>query len=81
MMDFDALFEPVTQINEVLLDLSRISVRLEMLVNKSELLVLDIDPDNERLSLGVKQLEDDPWDTIAQRYPVGSKIKGPIAMS
>lgn len=44
-----------------------------------EAVVLDIDADNERLSLGVKQLEEDPWETIAQRYPVGSKINGKIS--
>jgi small subunit ribosomal protein S1 len=44
-----------------------------------EAIVLDIDVDNERLSLGVKQLEDDPWETIAQRYPVGSKISGSVS--
>ncbi len=43
-----------------------------------EAVVLDIDADNERLSLGLKQLSTDPWDTIPQRYPVGSKIKGKI---
>lgn len=41
-----------------------------------EAVVLDIDAENERLSLGIKQLTQDPWDTIAQRYPVGSKVKG-----
>jgi len=40
--------------------------------------VLDIDVTNERLSLGIKQLDEDPWDTIAQRYPVGSRVKGKI---
>ncbi|MDC0358935.1 30S ribosomal protein S1 [Oligoflexia bacterium] len=44
-----------------------------------EAIVLDIDVDNERLSLGVKQLDDDPWDTIAQRYPVGSKVHGKVS--
>ncbi|NLF25816.1 MAG: 30S ribosomal protein S1 [Deltaproteobacteria bacterium] len=43
-----------------------------------EALVLDIDIENERLSLGIKQLDSDPWDTIVQRYPVGSKVKGHI---
>jgi small subunit ribosomal protein S1 len=43
-----------------------------------EAVILDIDVQNERLSLGVKQLETDPWDTIAQRYPVGSKVRGKI---
>jgi small subunit ribosomal protein S1 len=43
-----------------------------------EAMVLDIDIPNERLSLGVKQLEADPWDSIAQRYPAGVKIKGAI---
>jgi len=41
--------------------------------------VLNIDAQNERLSLGIKQLGDNPWDAIAQRYPVGSKITGEIS--
>lgn len=44
-----------------------------------EAIVLDVDVDNERLSLGVKQLTDDPWETISQRYPVGSKVKGVVS--
>jgi small subunit ribosomal protein S1 len=44
-----------------------------------EAVVLDIDAENERLSLGVKQLQSDPWETIAQRYPVGAKVKGKIS--
>ncbi|MCB0328528.1 MAG: 30S ribosomal protein S1 [Bdellovibrionales bacterium] len=44
-----------------------------------EAVVLEVDVDNERLSLGIKQLETDPWDTIAQRYPVGVKIKGKVS--
>ena len=43
-----------------------------------EALVLDVDTDNERLSLGVKQLSEDPWEEIIHRYPVGSKVKGKI---
>lgn len=40
--------------------------------------VLDIDKGNERFSLGIKQLEDDPWETVAERYPIGTEINGPI---
>ncbi len=43
-----------------------------------EAVVLDIDVANERLSLGIKQLSTDPWDTIPQRYPNGAKVKGKI---
>ena len=43
-----------------------------------EAMVLDIDVGNERLSLGIKQLSEDPWETIAQRHPVGTKIKGAV---
>ena len=43
-----------------------------------EAVILDIDVDNERLSLGIKQLTQDPWETIPQRYPVGSKVKGTV---
>ncbi|MFZ0945373.1 MAG: 30S ribosomal protein S1 [Syntrophobacteraceae bacterium] len=41
-------------------------------------IVLNIDKDNERFSLGIKQLESDPWESIPQRYPMGSVVSGPI---
>jgi small subunit ribosomal protein S1 len=41
--------------------------------------VLGVDVQNERFSLGVKQLATDPWQLIAQKYAVGSKVKGEVA--
>jgi small subunit ribosomal protein S1 len=41
-------------------------------------IVLEIDKENERFSLGVKQIQSDPWDTVAQRYEVGKKINGTV---
>jgi small subunit ribosomal protein S1 len=41
-------------------------------------IVLHIDQDNERFSLGIKQLEPDPWDSIPARYPVGSRVTGRV---
>jgi predicted RNA-binding protein with RPS1 domain len=41
-------------------------------------IVLNIDKDNERFSLGIKQLQKDPWETIPERYAVGDKITGTI---
>ena len=41
-------------------------------------IVLNIDKDNERFSLGIKQLESDPWESIPQRYPISSVVSGPI---
>lgn len=43
-----------------------------------EAIVLEIDPDNERLSLGVKQLSPDVWEQVPQRYPTGARVKGRI---
>ncbi|MCR4287557.1 MAG: 30S ribosomal protein S1 [Deltaproteobacteria bacterium] len=40
--------------------------------------VLDVDPQAKRISLGMKQLESNPWDTAAQRYPKGTRIKGVV---
>ncbi|MFP4159503.1 MAG: 30S ribosomal protein S1 [Desulfobacterales bacterium] len=40
--------------------------------------VLDIDKSNERFSLGIKQLHDDPWKTVGERYPVGTDINGTV---
>ena len=45
---------------------------------KLAVVVLTYDQDKERVSLGVKQLTEDPWAQIIQRYPVGTKITGPI---
>ena len=41
-------------------------------------IVLDIDKNNERFSLGIKQLQPDPWDTVGERYEVGKEITGTI---
>ncbi len=43
-----------------------------------EAVVLNIDVENERFSLGIKQLLQDPWDTLAERMPVGSKVAGKV---
>ena len=45
---------------------------------EAQAIVLNIDKDNERFSLGIKQLESDPWESIPQRYPMGSIVSGPI---
>jgi len=38
--------------------------------------ILSLDKDNKKLSLGIKQLEPDPWLNLMQKYPVGSRHKG-----
>ena len=43
-----------------------------------EVLILSYDAVSEKVSLGVKQLESDPWTTLAQKYQVGDKVKGKI---
>jgi small subunit ribosomal protein S1 len=41
-------------------------------------IVLHIDQENERFSLGVKQLEADPWESIPLRYPIGTRVTGRV---
>jgi small subunit ribosomal protein S1 len=43
-----------------------------------EVVILNIDPDNKRISLGLKQLQDDPWLSIAETHPVGMELDGHI---
>jgi small subunit ribosomal protein S1 len=43
-----------------------------------EAVVLDIKPNNRRISLGMKQVAPNPWDVIAEKYPVGTIIEGKI---
>jgi small subunit ribosomal protein S1 len=40
--------------------------------------VLAVDPAAKRISLGVRQVGPNPWDTIGQRYPVGSQVEGKV---
>lgn len=43
-----------------------------------ESVILDIKPRDRRVSLGIKQLEDDPWTTVESRYSVGSVVEGRV---
>jgi small subunit ribosomal protein S1 len=40
--------------------------------------VLKFDKERERISLGLKQLNPDPWETVAERYPPGSRVIGRV---
>jgi small subunit ribosomal protein S1 len=44
-----------------------------------EAVVIDIDKNAQRISLGLKQLEDDPWKAIESRYKIGDLVKGKIS--
>jgi small subunit ribosomal protein S1 len=43
-----------------------------------ESVVLDVKPRERRVSLGIKQLEADPWTTVADRYAIGSVVEGRV---
>ncbi len=43
-----------------------------------EVQVLDINKDKERVSLGLKQMQSNPWDKIEERFPVGQKVSGKV---
>ena len=40
--------------------------------------IIKFNPETQRISLGMKQLQDDPWNSIDEKYPIGSKTKGRI---
>jgi small subunit ribosomal protein S1 len=44
-----------------------------------EAVILGIDEQNKRVSLGIKQLTPDPWATIEHSYPVGSTVEGEVS--
>jgi small subunit ribosomal protein S1 len=46
-----------------------------------EVKVLKFDREKERVSLGLKQLSEDPWHTAAEKFPVGSRVKGKVLNS
>ncbi|MFH1832392.1 MAG: 30S ribosomal protein S1 [bacterium] len=41
--------------------------------------ILAIDPDNRKVSLGIKQLENDPWEKVAEQYNVGDTVEGTVS--
>jgi len=43
-----------------------------------EVKVLRIDPDKQRISVGMKQLQPDPWDTAADKYKLGERVRGTV---
>lgn len=43
-----------------------------------EAMVLSVDAQGRRLSLGLKQLEEDPWGKVEAQYPVGSRVRGTV---
>lgn len=43
-----------------------------------EAMILGYDIQNGRVSLGLKQTQDNPWDTIVEKYPVGTKVNGKV---
>jgi len=53
----------------------------EMLQKSQEVeaVVLEVDPNGQRISLGLKQATDDPWNTIASRYTIGQMVKGKVS--
>lgn len=43
-----------------------------------EAIVLDIDQENKRISLGMKQVEPNPWNLLEEKYPIGTVIRGQV---
>ena len=43
-----------------------------------QVVVLSVDVENQKIALGIRQTQDNPWDTVQERFPVGSKIKGKV---
>ena len=43
-----------------------------------EVKVLKIDPEKGRISLGMKQLQPDPWDSVTERYKAGERVRGTV---
>ncbi|CCB63773.1 MULTISPECIES: 30S ribosomal protein S1 [unclassified Hyphomicrobium] len=40
--------------------------------------IIRINPETQRISLGMKQLQSDPWSSIESKYPIGAKVKGTV---
>jgi small subunit ribosomal protein S1 len=52
--------------------------KLVRIADTVEVVVLDCDPAKRRISLGMKQIEPNPWSLIEERYPVGTRVVGKV---
>lgn len=43
-----------------------------------EVIILDVDREKERVSLGLKQMTENPWEDIERKFPMGQKVKGQV---
>ena len=43
-----------------------------------ETVILHVDKENKRISLGLKQLQRDPWEDVTRKFPVGANVKGKV---
>ena len=52
--------------------------KLVQVGDAAEVVVLEVKPEQRRISLGLKQAQADPWTELAQKYPVGSRVTGKV---
>ena len=52
--------------------------KMVAVADEVEVMVLNIEPETKRISLGMKQMQPNPWDLVTDNYPVGSVIEGKI---
>lgn len=52
--------------------------KIVSLGDEVEAVVLKVDPQEEKISLGMKQIEEDPWHTLPLKYPVGTRLTGKV---
>jgi small subunit ribosomal protein S1 len=52
--------------------------KLVSIGDEIEAVVLKVDPDDEKISLGMKQIEEDPWLALPLKYPTGTRLQGKV---
>ncbi|MBU1318112.1 MAG: 30S ribosomal protein S1 [candidate division Zixibacteria bacterium] len=52
--------------------------KLMQVSDSIEAVVLSVDKENEKISLGIKQMEPDPWRTLDEKYPAGARVSGKV---
>jgi small subunit ribosomal protein S1 len=52
--------------------------KLVQIGDEVEAVVLSVDKENEKISLGIKQLNTDPWETLDEKYPPGMRVTGKV---
>jgi small subunit ribosomal protein S1 len=77
-VELDDGIEGLIHVSEMSWTNKKAPVKAYAVAEKIEAVVLEVDVENKRISLGIKQLMPNPWDDLVSKYPLGKSVDGTV---